>query len=219
MKTLLSWSSGKDSAWALHILRGQPDVSVVGLVTTVNEAFGRIAIHGVRSTLMDLQAAATGLPLHRLDLPWPCPNEAYERIMSDFVAQRVSEGIEAFAFGDLFLEDIRRYREQKLAGSGLRPLFPLWGRETNSLAHAMIAGGLEAHVVCLDPRKLPSHFAGRSFDRDFIAELPRGVDPCGENGEFHTFASAGPMFSRPIPVRCGEILERDGFVFCDLTEK
>src|SRR5437667_4634432 len=164
MRTLLSWSTGKDSAWSLHVLRQRPGVTVVGLVTTVNAAFDRVAMHGVRRTLVEAQAEAAGLPLHLLEIPYPCPNEEYERIMGAFVARQVAEGIEAMAFGDLFLEDIRRYREAKLAGTGMRPLFPLWGIETAELARTMIAGGLEAYITCVDPAKLPARFAGRRFD-------------------------------------------------------
>jgi uncharacterized protein (TIGR00290 family) len=216
MRTLLSWSSGKDSAWALHVLRQRPDVSVVGLVTTINAAFDRVAMHGVRRALVEAQAAAAGLPLHVLEIPYPCPNEEYERVMGAFVAEQAGAGVEAMAFGDLFLEDIRRYREGKLAGTGITPLFPLWGIETGRLALEMIDGGLEAHVACLDPRKLPETLAGRRFDRALLAELPAGIDPCAENGEFHTFASAGPMFRTPVAVATGEVVTRDGFVFCDL---
>jgi len=217
MKTLLSWSSGKDSAWALHLLRQRDDVEVVGLVTTLNAAFDRVAMHGVRRTLVEAQAGAAGLPLHVLPIPDPCPNETYETRMGEFVARQVAEGIEAMAFGDLFLEDIRRYRETRLAGSGITPLFPVWGIETAKLARDMIGAGLVAHIACLDPRKLPASLAGRRFDLDLLAELPTGVDPCAERGEFHTFACAGPMFRRPIPVRVGEPVTRDGFVFCDLV--
>jgi uncharacterized protein (TIGR00290 family) len=216
MRTLLSWSTGKDSAWSLHVLRQQPDVTVVGLVTTLNAAFDRVAMHGVRRVLVEAQAEATGLPLHVLPIPHPCPNADYERIMGAFVAQQAAAGVEAMAFGDLFLQDIRRYREAKLAGSGIVPLFPLWGLETGRLAREMIAGGLEAYVTCVDPRKLPKTFAGRRFDLGLLADLPAGVDPCAENGEFHTFACAGPMFTRPIAVKTGEVVTRDGFVFCDV---
>jgi len=217
MRTLLSWSTGKDSAWSLHVLRQRSDLEVVGLVTTVNAAFERVAMHGVRRSLAEAQAEAAGLPLHLLEIPYPCPNEEYERIMGAFVARQVAAGIEAMAFGDLFLEDIRRYRESKLAGTGLTPLFPLWGIETGQLARSMIAGGLEAYVTCVDPKKLPARFAGRRFDTALLAELPAGVDPCAENGEFHTFACAGPMFRSPIVVEVGETVTRDGFVFCDLV--
>ena len=217
MKTLLSWSSGKDSAWALHLLRQRPDVSVVGLVTTINAAFDRVAMHGVRRSLVQAQADAAGLPLHLLPIPHPCPNEAYEAIMGDFVARQVADGVQAMAFGDLFLEDIRRYREARLAGTGLAPIFPVWVADTTALAREMIAAGLVAHVACLDPSKLPASFAGRRFDATLLDDLPPGVDPCAENGEFHTFASAGPMFRRPIPITVGETVTRDGFVFCDLV--
>jgi uncharacterized protein (TIGR00290 family) len=217
MRTLLSWSSGKDSAWSLHALRQRPDLEVVGLVTTMNDAFDRVAMHGVRRELVEAQAQAAGLPLHVLPIPYPCPNATYERIMGDFVARQVAEGAEAMAFGDLYLEDIRRYREAKLAGTGITPLFPLWGIETRRLAREMIAGGLVAYVSCLDPRKLPERFAGRRFDAALLDELPAGIDPCAENGEFHTFACAGPMFSEPIAVAPGEVVMRDGFVFCDLA--
>jgi uncharacterized protein (TIGR00290 family) len=216
MKTLLSWSTGKDSAWSLYVLRQTPEIEVAGLFTTVNAAFDRVAMHAVRRALLEAQAAAAGLPLHVIQIPWPCPNEAYEARMGAFVAEQTACGVEAIAFGDLFLEDIRAYREAKLAGSGIAPLFPLWGRETAALAEEMIAGGLEAHLTCVDPKKLPAHFAGRAFDRELLAELPAGVDPCGENGEFHTCVSAGPMFAHAIDVRAGVIETRDGFVFADL---
>jgi uncharacterized protein (TIGR00290 family) len=216
MKTLLSWSSGKDAAWALHVLRQQSDVTVVGLVTTVNESFERVAMHGVRRDLVEHQAAAAGLPLHCIPLPWPCPNETYEQLMAEFVGQQRANGVEAFAFGDLFLEDIRRYREDKLASAGMQALFPLWNVPTRQLANEMIDSGLQARMVCVDPKRLPREFAGRKFDRQLLADLPPDVDPCGENGEFHTFACAGPMFAHPIEVQTGEVVERDGFVFCDL---
>ena len=217
MRTLLSWSSGKDSAWSLHVLRRRPGIEVVGLVTTVNGAFDRVAMHGVRRALLEAQAAAAGLPLHVLEIPYPCPNETYEQTMGAFVAQQVAAGVEAMAFGDLFLEDIRRYRETKLAGTGIAPLFPLWGIETGRLAREMVAGGLVAYVSCLDPGKLPARFAGRRFDAALLDELPPDIDPCAENGEFHTFCCAGPMFTRPIAVAPGEVVTRDGFVFCDLV--
>lgn len=216
MKTLLSWSTGKDSAWSLHVLRQMPDVEVAGLFTTVNAAFDRVAMHAVRRKLLEAQAAAAGLPLHVIEIPWPCPNEAYEAALGAFVAAQTAQGVEAMAFGDLYLEDIRAYREAKLAGSGIAPLFPLWGRETGALAREMIAGGLEARLTCVDPRRLAPSFAGRPFNEELIAALPDGVDPCGENGEFHTCVFAGPMFSGPIPVAPGEVVERDGFVYADL---
>ena len=216
MKTLVSWSTGKNSAWMLHLLRQQSGVTLAGLVTTINAEFDRVAMHGVRRTLLQAQAEAANLPLHVLPIPHPCPNETYERIMREFIAEQSARGIEAMAFGDLFLEDIRRYREQKLAGTGITPLFPVWGIPTAKLARDMIAGGLAAYITCLDPRRLPQHLAGRRFDAHLLEELPAGIDPCGENGEFHTFACAGPMFSRPIAVEKGEIVTRDGFTFCDL---
>jgi uncharacterized protein (TIGR00290 family) len=216
MKTLLSWSTGKDSAWSLYVLRQTPGIEVAGLFTTVNAAFDRVAMHAVRRALLEAQAAAAGLPLHVIEIPWPCPNEAYESRMGAFVAEQTAQGVEAMAFGDLFLEDIRAYREAKLASSGIAPLFPLWGRDTAALAEEMIAGGLKAHLACIDPRKLPAHFAGRAFDRALLAELPAGVDPCGENGEFHTCVSAGAMFAHAIDVCTGVIETRDGFVFADL---
>jgi uncharacterized protein (TIGR00290 family) len=216
VKTLVSWSTGKDSAWMLHVLRQRPDVTVAGLVTTINAQFDRVAMHGVRRALLQAQAEAAGLPLHVLPIPYPCPNEVYEEIMGAFIAEQAAQGVEAMAFGDLFLEDIRRYREAKLAGTGITPLFPVWGIGTAKLARDMIAGGLVAHITCLDPRKLSPEFAGRRFDAALLAELPPGIDPCGENGEFHTFASAGPMFRRAIAVTTGDVVNRDGFVFCDL---
>jgi uncharacterized protein (TIGR00290 family) len=216
MRTLLSWSTGKDSGWSLYRLRQRPDIDVVGLVTTVNAAFDRVAMHGVRRELLEAQARAAGLPLHVLEIPYPCPNAEYERIMGAFVADQAAAGIEAMAFGDLFLEDIRRYREGRLAGTGIAPLFPLWGIPTTDLAREMITGGLEARVTCVDPRKLPESFAGRRFDAGLLADLPEGVDSCAENGEFHTFCCAGPMFRHPIAVETGDVVTRDGFVFCDL---
>jgi len=217
MKTLLSWSTGKDSAWSLHVLRQTPGVEVAGLFTTVNAAFDRVAMHAVRRKILEAQAAVAGLALHVIEIPWPCPNEAYEARLGDFVAAQKSEGVAAMAFGDLFLQDIRAYREAKLEGSGIAPLFPLWGRDTGALAREMIAGGLKAHLTCVDPKKLSPSFVGRAFDAALLADLPEGVDPCGENGEFHTCVSAGPMFASPIEVRLGEVHERDGFVFADLV--
>lgn len=219
LKILLSWSSGKDSAWALHVLRQDPANEVIGLVTTVNAAFDRVAMHGVRRSIVEAQAQAAGLPLHVIDLPWPCSNDFYAKLMGDFVSAQVANGVDAMAFGDLFLEDIRRYREEKLAGTGLTPLFPLWQRPTPELARDMIAGGLVTYVATVDPRHLDKSFAGRVFDRAFLDDLPPGVDPCGENGEFHTCVAAGPMFSRALTIEPGEVVERDGFVFADLVLK
>lgn len=216
MKTILSWSSGKDSAWSLHTLRSDPSIEVVGLLTTINEAFGRVAMHGVRREILEAQAAAAGLPLRIVPLPWPCSNDDYERLMGDYVRTQVSAGVEAMAFGDLFLEDIRAYREQKLHGTGLQPIFPLWGKPTRALAEEMIDGGLITYIATVDPKKLDASFAGRVFDRTCLDDLPDGIDPCGENGEFHTCVAAGPMFAHPLAIRPGEVVTRDGFVFADL---
>lgn len=216
-KVLLSWSSGKDAAWALQALRQAGEVEVVGLLATTNEAFDRVAMHGVRQALLEAQAQAAGLPLWTVPLPWPCSNEAYEGIMARVCAEAVVAGVEALAFGDLFLEDIRAYRLEKLAGTGLQALFPLWGRDTAALAREMVAGGLKATLVCVDPQALDPAFAGREFDLALLRDLPPTVDPCGERGEFHTFAWDGPMFSAPLPIRRGEVVTRDGFVFADLV--
>lgn len=216
-KVLLSWSSGKDSAWALHLLRQSHEFEVCGLLTTVNQAFDRVAMHAVRVELLRAQADAAGLPLFEVPLPWPCSNADYEVAMRRAVEQARARGVSVMAFGDLFLEDVRAYRESKLSGTGLRPHFPLWGVPTDRLAREMIAGGLEARLTCVDPRQLPPSFAGRAFDLALLSELPSSVDPCGERGEFHTFVHAGPMFGRPVPVALGEVVERDGFVFADLT--
>jgi uncharacterized protein (TIGR00290 family) len=214
-KVWMSWSSGKDSAWALHVAR-QQGVEVVALLSTLNAQFRRVAMHGVREDLLDAQADALGLPAVKVPLPWPCPNDAYERAMSEAMQQARSEGIEQVIFGDLFLADIRRYREEKLAPTGITPLFPIWGLDTATLARDMVAAGLRAHLTCIDPKKLPQEFAGKTFDSQLLEDLPEGVDPCGENGEFHTFAFDGPMFGQPIEVRVGEVVERDGFVYADL---
>jgi uncharacterized protein (TIGR00290 family) len=215
-KTLLSWSSGKDSAWALHMLRKQADVEVVGLVTTVNQLYQRIAIHAVRLELLRLQAEAVGLPLHIIELPSPCTNADYEAAMEKFIAEAKQQGIQCMAFGDLFLEDIKEYREAKLSGTGITPLFPIWRIPTGELAKEMISSGLRAVVTCVDPRQLPSKFAGREFDEQFLIDLPADIDPCGERGEFHTFAFDGPMFKKPVPIKVGEIHEREGFVYADV---
>ncbi len=218
MKILVSWSTGKDSAWMLHTLKQQHPGAVAGLLTTTNEAFDRVAMHAVRRELLNAQAEAAGLPLHVVPLPWPCSNEEYEKRMRAAVEGFVRDGYTHAAFGDLFLEDVRRYREERLAGSGLEPIFPIWKtKSTAELARDMIAGGLQARLTCVDPRKLDRAFAGRAFDRSLLNELPEGVDPCGENGEFHSFAFAGPMFNHPIAVRVGDIVDRDGFVFADLS--
>jgi uncharacterized protein (TIGR00290 family) len=214
--TWLWWSSGKDSAWSLRALEADSRYRVTALVTTVNATFQRVAMHGVRESVLALQANRTGLPLHVVPLPYPCPNGAYETAFAQTVATARKAGVGCMAFGDLFLEDVRDYRLGLLAGTGMDALFPLWGRPTAALAHSMIAGGLEARVTCVDPRQLPGTFAGRSYDEAFLADLPATVDPCGENGEFHTCAIAGPMFDAPIAVITGETVERDGFVFSDL---
>ena len=216
LKTLLSWSSGKDSAWALHRLRADDRYEVVGLLTTINSAHDRVAMHAVRMALLRRQAEAAGLPLWSVFIPSPCSNEEYEAAMSAAIADAKVAGIACIAFGDLFLEDIRAYREEKLAPTGITPLFPLWGADTRALADEMIEGGLRARLTCVDPRVMPREFAGRDFDRELIATLPENVDPCGERGEFHSFAYAGPMFSAPIAIESGEVVERDGFVFADL---
>lgn len=216
-KALLSWSSGKDAAYALHRLRQQGEVEVVGLLTTLNQAFDRVAMHGVREVLLEAQAEAAGLPLWKVPLPWPCSNEAYGAAMAGACARAAAEGISVVAFGDLFLEDVRAYREARLAGTGLVPRFPLWGEDTAVLAGEMIGSGLKATLVCVDPKALDPGFAGRTFDAELLSDLPPGVDPCGERGEFHTFASEGPMFARPVPVAAGEVVARNGFVFADLV--
>jgi uncharacterized protein (TIGR00290 family) len=215
-KVLLSWSSGKDSAWALHCLQRGGEYQVAGLLTTLNAAFDRVAMHSTRRALLEAQAKTAGLPLYAVPLPWPCSNAHYEAAMRSACDAAVAEGIEAMAFSDLFLEDVRRYREEKLQGTGLQPVFPVWGLNTRLLAEEMIANGLRARIVCVDPKKLPTEFAGRDFDADFLRDLPEGVDPCGENGEFHSVVYAGPMFREPIPIESGEVVERDGFVFADV---
>jgi len=216
MKTLLSWSSGKDSAWALHVLRAGGEHEIAGLITTINQAAERVAMHAVRRQLLQQQASAAGLALWEVPIPSPCSNEEYERAMRALVDRAEAAGVEAVAFGDLFLEDVRAYRERQLATTRLVPLFPLWGRDTAALAREMIAGGLRARITCVDPRAIAPSFAGREFDAALLDDLPPDADPCGERGEFHTFAYAGPMFRAPIAVANGVVLERDGFVFADL---
>lgn len=215
-KALLAWSSGKDSAWTLHVLRQRGDVDVVGLLTTINQVHDRVAMHAVRTTLLQAQAAAAGLPLWPVPIPSPCSNQEYETAMSAVIQRAQAEGITIMAFGDLFLEDVRRYRETQLASTGITPLFPLWGLPTKELAANMIRSGLRARLTCIDPKQISASFVGREFDDSLLAELPPGADPCGERGEFHTFAYAGPMFRHPIPVERGETVTRDGFVFADL---
>lgn len=219
MKTLVSWSTGKDSAWMVHVLRQQPEYQLGGILTTVNERFQRVAMHGVRVQLLRAQADALGLPLWQVPIPWPCSNEDYERAIGEAVRRAVDEGFTHMAFGDLFLEDIRRYREERLAGTGLTPIFPLFGLDTTALARTMVAGGVRARLTCVDHKVLDARFAGRDFDATLLDELPPTVDPCGERGEFHSFAYAGPMFTAPIAITTGEVVERDGFVFADLLNE
>lgn len=214
---LMSWSSGKDSAWALHLLSQREDLRIAALLTTFNRAADRVAMHAVRRSLVEAQAARTGLPLWPVELPWPCSNAEYEELMRGVCRRAVAEGIEAVAFGDLFLEDVRAYRERQLQGTGLEPLFPVWGIPTKQLALDMIAAGVKAKLTCVDPSKLDRGFAGRDFDLALLENLPPHIDPCGENGEFHTFVHDSPVFAEPIGVRLGEVIERDGFVFADVT--
>ena len=216
MKILLSWSSGKDSAWGLHLLRRQYPGAVQGLLTTVNEAVDRVAMHAVRRDVLEAQARAAGLPLVVVPIPHPCPNEIYEARMRTAVATAVADGFTHVAFGDLFLEDVRNYRVERLAGTGLEPLFPVWGIPTAALAEEMIAAGLRARVACVDTRILDASFVGREFDHRLLRDLPSGVDPCGENGEFHTCVYAGPMFQKPLSLESGEVVAREPFVWRDL---
>jgi uncharacterized protein (TIGR00290 family) len=215
-KILLAWSSGKDSAWALHVLREQNQYEIAGLMTTFNAAFDRVAMHSTRRALVEMQAEAAGLPLIAAPIPWPCSNADYEAAMKRVCDQALAQGVSAIAFGDLFLTDVRAYRERQLKDSGLKPLFPLWGLPTQALAQKMISTGLRAKLVCVDPKQISSSFIGRDFDQTFLDDLPAGVDPCGENGEFHSFVYAGPMFRQQIPIVTGEKVERDGFWFCDV---
>ena len=220
-RVLLSWSSGKDSAWALYVLRQRPDVAVVGLLTTFNESNHRVAMHAVRQELVEAQAKTARLPLWPIFLPYPCSNEEYERRMGTALERARQDRITHIAFGDLFLEDIRAYRERMMAGSGIQPLFPLWRglAETRSLAEEMLANGLRAVVTTVDPKHLPESWVGRCYDWQFLAELPEAVDPCGERGEFHTFCFAGPMFDYSLAVQVGATVVQDGFVFADLLGK
>jgi uncharacterized protein (TIGR00290 family) len=217
--TLVSWSSGKDSAWSLLTLQRNPDYEVAGLLTTLNATFDRVAMHSTRREILEAQAAAAGLPLQVVPLPWPCSNAHYEEAMRNACDTAIANGIRAIAFGDLYLEDVRRYREDHLRNTSLTPVFPVWGRDTRALLHEMIAAGVKTRIVCIDPKKLPREFAGRDLDKDLLAELPPGIDPCGENGEFHTCVYDGPMFRYPIPIESGEVVERDGFVFADVRLK
>jgi uncharacterized protein (TIGR00290 family) len=215
-KAFVSWSSGKDSAYALYEAHTRGLAEVVGTITTLSEAYDRVAMHGVRSSLLQRQLAVLGLPSHRVLLPSPCPNEVYEARFGEACERMKEQGVRHIVFGDLFLEDIRAFRERQLAALGMSAIFPLWRRDTAQLSRVMIASGLVAHLTCIDPKRLERSFAGRAFDARLLDELPRDVDPCGENGEFHTVVSAGPMLTAPIAVRVGEVVERDGFVFADV---
>jgi uncharacterized protein (TIGR00290 family) len=216
-KVLVSWSSGKDSAWMLHVLKQDPSIAIGGLLTTMNEQFDRVAMHAVRRRLLDAQAEAAGVALRTVQLPWPCTNQHYEERMRIAVSQAVAEGFTHVAFGDLFLEDVRKYREEKLAGTGLTPIFPIWGIPTDQLAEQMIEGGLRSVLTCVNPKHLDRSFAGRQFNRALLDDLPPSVDKCGERGEFHSFAWDGPMFNRPVAIEVGEVVDRDGFVFADVS--
>jgi uncharacterized protein (TIGR00290 family) len=215
-RTLLSWSSGKDSAWSLHLLGNMPEYEVVGLLTTFNTSADRVAMHGVRRSLVRAQAAAANLPLSEIELPWPCSNEQYEAAMKSACERAVRNGIECVAFGDLFLTEIRAYREKQLSGTGLEPVFPVWGIRTGALAREMIAAGLRAKLTCIDSKQIDPKFAGRDFDAQLLSELPASADPCGENGEFHSFVYGGPMFRESVQIETGEIVQRDQFYYADL---
>jgi uncharacterized protein (TIGR00290 family) len=215
-RILLSWSSGKDSAWSLHVLRQRAEYEVVGLLTTFNEVADRVAMHAVRRDLVERQAEAAGLPLWAVPLPWPCTNQRYESLMAQTCAKAVAEGVEGVAFGDLFLEDVRAYREKQLKGTGLQPIFPVWGLPTRALAHEMIASGTRAKLTCIDTAKLDRCFVGREFNEALLSALPEEVDPCGERGEFHSFVYAGPMLNAVLPIAVGDTVVRDQFVFADL---
>lgn len=216
-KTMLAWSSGKDSAWALHVLKQDPEIELVGLFTTVNEAFNRVAMHAVRLELLTRQAQNTGLPLDVINIPYPCSNQDYDVRMGACIEAAKDRGVECMAFGDLFLGDVRKYREEKLKNTGISPIFPLWGIPTKDLSRQMINSGLKAVITCVDPKIVPCRLAGRHYDDTFLSEIPENADPCGENGEFHSFAFAGPMFNEELEVRVGDIVEREGFVFADVT--
>jgi uncharacterized protein (TIGR00290 family) len=215
-RILLSWSSGKDSAWSLHVLRQRAEYEVVGLLTTFNEVADRVAMHAVRRDLVERQAEAAGLPLWAVPLPWPCTNQRYESLMAQTCAKAVAEGVEGVAFGDLFLEDVRAYREKQLKDTGLQPIFPVWGLPTRALAHEMIASGTRAKLTCIDTAKLDRCFVGREFNEALLSALPEEVDPCGERGEFHSFVYAGPMLNAVLPIAVGDTVVRDQFVFADL---
>jgi uncharacterized protein (TIGR00290 family) len=218
-KALMSWSSGKDSAWALYQLQRNPEIDLVGLFCTVNKAFDRVAMHGVRVELLQKQAKSIGLPLEIIEIPYPCSNDEYEKIMGRFVERAKSDNIAYFAFGDLFLEDVRKYREEKLKDSGIKPVFPIWGVPTDKLAREMIGSGLRTVITCIDPKQTPKEFIGREFNERFLDSLPETIDPCGENGEFHSFVFDGPMFKEPVEIVLGDIVHRDDFVFADILPK
>jgi uncharacterized protein (TIGR00290 family) len=215
-KTLLSWSTGKDSAWALHLLQKDPSVEVLGLFTVMNQKYHRVSMHATRMEMLQRQAEAAGLPIETINLPDPCTNEQYEDIMRRFVTESADRRVECMAFGDLYLDDLRSYRENQLNGTGIDPLFPLWGISTSALAEKMLSAGLEAYVSSVDLKRLPSRFAGRKWSRDLIEELPKDCDPCGENGEIHTIVVGGPMFGETVPVRVGDIVKRNGFAYADI---
>jgi uncharacterized protein (TIGR00290 family) len=215
-KTLLSWSSGKDSAWALHLLRQNLRIEILGLFTVINQKYNRVSMHATRLEMLEQQANAVGLPLQTINHPDPCTNEQYDAVMRRFVMEAASNGIKCMAFGDLFLEDIRKYRENQLKGTGIEPIFPLWETPTAELAEQMLSAGIEAYVSSVDLKRLPSHFAGRKWSRDLLKEFPQDCDPCGENGEIHTVVVGGPMFTKSIPVKIGEIVERNGFAYADI---
>jgi uncharacterized protein (TIGR00290 family) len=214
----MSWSSGKDSTLALHLARRDPDLEVRALLVTLNAEADRVAMHGVRRSLLERQAARLGLRLEIVELPSPCPNEVYEQAMANACTHARAEGVDEMIFGDIFLADVRAYREQRLEPTGIAPVFPLWGRPTEVLAYEMLDAGVRAVLTCVDTSALPASFAGRAYDRELLADLPPGVDPCGEHGEFHTFVFDGPDFSAPISIEIGELVDRDGFVFCDVTD-
>ncbi len=215
-KTLLSWSSGKDSAWALHMLRQDPEIGLVGLFTVVNQKYNRVSMHATRLEVLQRQADAAGLPIEMLSLPDPCTNEQCDAVMRDFISRAGRRGIECIAFGDLFLDEVRKYREDQLKETGIRPIFPLWGIPTGRLAEQMLLAGVEAYVSSVDLSKLPSRFAGQKWSKALIAEFPKDCDPCGENGEIHTVVVGGPMFRKTVRVRIGEIVNRNGFAYADI---
>jgi len=218
-KTLMSWSSGKDSAWALFQLQQNPEITLVGIFCTVNKEYDRVAMHGVRVELLRQQADSIGLPLEIIEIPYPCSNAEYEKIMGQFVERAKKDNIVHFAFGDLFLEEVRAYREEKLKGSGINPIFPIWGIPTDKLSREMISGGLKTVITCINPKQMPKELIGREFDENFLDSLPETVDPCGENGEFHSFVFDGPMFNEKLEIVVGDIVHRDNFVFADVLPK